>query len=270
MEMTRRRFASTISFLACRASRSPFCTICTILRNSPISSPVSPASIWISWRCCLTLSFSLATRLFQPFALSLDTRLSQRIELGALVIPEKILAHYSVTLGEPHQAALVTHEALVDVVKLLDQRVDARLIEPQRLHLADDLVLELLVPALLRGRERIVAQLVLDVLVLQAPQPLVGIGDIVKGLEHLGFELGLDGGKRERVLHIVVIVIAFTGRGLAALAIVPVGALGRCLERGCCRGRGRWSRRLRQRSAAGSGPCCRDRLPIGADHGGGH
>src|SRR5262249_7896292 len=39
MEMTRRRFASTISFLAWRASRSPFCTMCTILRNSPISSP---------------------------------------------------------------------------------------------------------------------------------------------------------------------------------------------------------------------------------------
>jgi RNA polymerase sigma factor (sigma-70 family) len=51
---------------------------CTILRNSPISRPVSPASTWISWRCCLTLSLSRATRLFQPFVLSLDTRLSQR------------------------------------------------------------------------------------------------------------------------------------------------------------------------------------------------
>src|SRR6267378_1651438 len=164
MEMTRRRFASTISFLAWRASRSPFCTICTILRNSPISSPVSPASTWISWRCCLTLSLSRATRLFQPFALSLDTRL----------------------------------------------------IEPQRLHLADDLVLELLVAALLRGRERIVAQLVLDVLVLQAAQPLVGIGDIVERLDHFGLEFGLDGGKRKRVLHIVVVVeIAFAGRSLA-------------------------------------------------------
>ena len=78
MEITRRRFASTISFLAWRASRSPFCTMCTILRNSPISSPVSPASTWISWRCCLTLSLSLATRLFQPLAESFDTRLSQR------------------------------------------------------------------------------------------------------------------------------------------------------------------------------------------------
>jgi hypothetical protein len=58
----------------------------------------------------------------------------------------------------------------------------------------DDLVLELLVAALLRRRERTVAQLVLDVLVLQAAQPLMGIGDLVEGLDHLGLELGLDRG----------------------------------------------------------------------------
>src|SRR6266542_2647238 len=76
-----------------------------------------------------------------------------RIQLRALVVLEKILASHAVALGEPHQTALVADEPLVDVVELLDQRVDARLIEPQRLHLADDLVLELLVTALLRGRE---------------------------------------------------------------------------------------------------------------------
>src|SRR5262245_66183158 len=85
-----------------------------------------------------------------------------RIELGALVFLEKILARDAVALGEPHHATLVADETLVDVVKLLDQRVDARLIEPQRLHLADDLVFELLVAAFLRGREGVVAQLVLD------------------------------------------------------------------------------------------------------------
>src|SRR5207244_1171279 len=127
-----------------------------------------------------------------------------------------------------------------------DQRVDARLIEPQRLHLADDVVLELLVAALLCGRERIVAQLVLDVLVLQAAQPLVGIGDVVEGLDYLGLELGLDGRKRERVLHIVVVEVAFAGRGLGALAFLAVGAFGRPLERGRARGRGRRRRRLRQ------------------------
>src|SRR5262244_2705790 len=61
-----------------------------------------------------------------------------RIKLGALVVLEKILARDAVTLGEPHQAAFVADQTLADVVELLDQRVDARLIEPQRLHLADD------------------------------------------------------------------------------------------------------------------------------------
>src|SRR5262252_5124563 len=61
-----------------------------------------------------------------------------RIEFGALVVPEKILARDAVALREPHQAALVADQALVDVIELLYQRIDARLIEPQRLHLADD------------------------------------------------------------------------------------------------------------------------------------
>src|SRR5436190_20249095 len=219
IEMTRRRFASTISFLAWCASRSPFCTICTILRSSPISSPVSPASTWISWRCCLTFSLSRAKALPAFCAQFGHAVEPERIELGALVVLEKILARDPVALGEPHETALVADEPLVDVVKLLDQRVDARLVEPQRLHLADDLVLELLVAALLRRRERIVAQLVLDVLVLQTAQPLVGVGDLVEGLDHLGLELGFDGGERQRVLHIVVVEIGFAGRGLGALAV---------------------------------------------------
>ena len=124
---------------------------------------------------------------------------------------QEVLARDAVALGEPHQAALVADEALVDVVELLDQRIDARLVEPQRLHLGDDLFLELLVLALLRGRERLALELELDVLVLQAAQPLVGVGDGVEGLEHLGLELGLDGGEREPILHIVVVEVALAG-----------------------------------------------------------
>ena len=66
MEMTRRRFASTISPFAWCASRSPFCTVCTILRNSPISRPVWLASAWICVRSSLMLSLSRATKFFQP------------------------------------------------------------------------------------------------------------------------------------------------------------------------------------------------------------
>ena len=68
-------------------------------------------------------------------------------------------------------------EPLVEVVELFDQRVDARLIEPQRLHLGDDLFLEPLVLALLRRRQRLVVQLVVDVLVLQSAQALIRNGE---------------------------------------------------------------------------------------------
>src|SRR5580692_9123478 len=131
IEMTRRRFASTISFFAWRASRSPFCTMCTILRNSPISSPISPASACIWWQCCLILSLSLATRLFQALGRELRHAIEpERVELGAQIVLEEVLAHDAVALGEPHQAALVADQTLVDVVELLDQRVDARLVQP--------------------------------------------------------------------------------------------------------------------------------------------
>src|SRR6185437_15791674 len=104
IEMTRRRFASTISFLDCRASRSPFWTMCTILRNSPISSPVSPASVCISWRCCLIVSLSLPTKPFQPLAESFDTRLSQSVL--------SILGEEAGTKeGEPEQGAATREEA---------------------------------------------------------------------------------------------------------------------------------------------------------------
>jgi hypothetical protein len=76
IEITRRRLASTISFFACRASRSPFCTICTSRRNSWISSPVSVASDWISARISLIGFLSAAMKSFQPRVVSFETRSS--------------------------------------------------------------------------------------------------------------------------------------------------------------------------------------------------
>ena len=123
-------------------------------------------------------------------------------------------------------------------------------------------VLELLVAAFLRGRERGVLELELDVLVLQAAQPLVGIGDVVEGLQHLGLELGLDGGERERVLHVVVVEIA-SGRALGLpLAVALIG--GGRLERSSVSRR----RRLRQRQRTRDRHAGHryDRLAVGADH----
>src|SRR5262249_4103182 len=54
-----------------------------------------------------------------------------RIELRAEIVLEEVLARDAMAFGEPHHAALIADEALVDVVELLDQRIGARLIEPQ-------------------------------------------------------------------------------------------------------------------------------------------
>jgi hypothetical protein len=81
--------------------------------------------------------------------------------------------------------ALIAHETLVDVVELLDQRIDAGLAEPKRFHLGDDVVLEPLVAAFLCPRERGILELELDVLILEAAQPLVGVGDLVEGFSDL-------------------------------------------------------------------------------------
>ena len=170
----------------------------------------------------MILSLSLATRFFQPLAAELRHAVEPaRVELGALVLLEEVLARAAVALGEPHQAALVADQALVDVVELLDQRIDARLVQPQRLHRGDDLFLELLVLAFLRRRERVSLELERDVLVLQAAKPLVLACDGVEGLQHLGLELGLDRGVRYPILHIVVVEVTLAPVGCRFL---PIGA----------------------------------------------
>ena len=57
-----------------------------------------------------------------------------RVEFPALVVLEELLAGDAVALGKAHQAALMGDEALVDVVELLDQGLDAVVVERERLH----------------------------------------------------------------------------------------------------------------------------------------
>src|SRR6516164_4167767 len=133
------------------------------------------------------------------------------------MILEKVLARSAVALSEPHQAALVADQWLVDVVELLDQRVDARSVQTERLHLGDDLVLQLLILALLSVRERLPSKLQQNVLVLQAAQPLIGASNGVERLDYLRLELRLDCGDRAPTLRIVVV---FAGRTLGGCFLV--------------------------------------------------
>src|SRR6202000_1134231 len=109
--------------------------------------------------------------------------------------------------------------------------------------------------ALLGGRERLALQLVGDVLLLQAAQLLVVVGDLVEGLDHLRLQLGLDGRERHLVFELVVIHVAVGGgfrRGFA------FGGRGGCRTersrgRRCRRGRNMGRCRLGGRAVTGGG-----------------
>ncbi len=47
------------------------------------------------------------------------------VELRALVVLQEVVARHAIALGQAHQAAFEADQALVDVVELLDQRLDA-------------------------------------------------------------------------------------------------------------------------------------------------
>src|ERR1700738_484539 len=101
--------------------------------------------------------------------------------------------------------------------------MDSGLVQSERFPLGDDCVLELLVATLLSGREGGVLELELDILVLQAAKPLVGVGDMIEACDDLRLELGLKRCKGERVLHIFVVEFAFAGRGGAGVVLFAFG-----------------------------------------------
>jgi hypothetical protein len=87
--------------------------------------------------------------------------------------------------------------------------------------------------------------LVGDVLLLQPPQFLVVVGDLVEGLHHLRLQLGFDGRKRHLVFELVVVHVGF-GRGLGRILFLQL-RLGRGAERR------RRRRRCRGRDMGGRG-----------------
>src|SRR5690606_22468455 len=80
-----------------------------------------------------------------------------RVKLGALVGAQEVFTANAVLVSQTQQLAFVLNKALVDVVELLDQRFDTLIVERQRLHGFDQLVLELLGAELLGGRQVVVA-----------------------------------------------------------------------------------------------------------------
>ena len=96
---------------------------------------------------------------------------------------EEVGALHAIALGEPHQAPFEADEPLIDVVELLDQHLDAGIVQRQRLHVGDHRLLQLLVFTFLGRRQRGVLEAPGDQLILEAAQLLVVIGDAVEDLE---------------------------------------------------------------------------------------
>ena len=174
MEMTRRRLASTISFLAWRASRSPFCTALTMRRNSGISRPVSDASVWISPRSFSMRIFSFLTNV--PHLRPRPPTRSSHVWSSSLPKYSSMNAWRGTPhdFSQAHQLAFLADELLVDAVELLDEALDAVVVERQALHVDDDLVAQLVVGLLLLLGALLAGNLLLELLVLLLAQLLVG------------------------------------------------------------------------------------------------
>ena len=91
---------------------------------------------------------------------------------------------------------------LVDVIELLDQRIDANSVERERLHVSDNLFLEAFLN--LRSWEGVSCEFwhaLLDMLDLQAgPELLVVLRDTVEGFEHARLQSSDSMAERETVV----------------------------------------------------------------------
>src|SRR5262245_31417444 len=140
------------------------------------------------------------------------------VQLVAEILVDEMLARHTETVGQLHQPAFVRDKTLVDRVELLDETLDAGVVERQALDVADDLVAQLVVATLLRAIELLARHLHLNLFIVQLAQPLVRGGNVVEGLEHLRLELGLHGGERQGALVLILVVeLAFNAAFAAIL-----------------------------------------------------
>ncbi|QTK80944.1 RNA Polymerase Sigma Factor RpoS [Agrobacterium tumefaciens] len=138
-----------------------------------------------------------------------------RIEFRTVILLEEAVALDAVGFGKAQQTAFVLHQALGNVIELLDKAVDAVLVQRQRLHGRDQLILQFLVTALLTGRERARAgKTCLHLLILKLAQLLVGIGDGIERFHDLRAQFGFHRSKR-KVGLVVVLFFLFRRQAVA-------------------------------------------------------
>src|SRR4029077_14779778 len=119
-----------------------------------------------------------------------------RIVLRAAVAGDELLALDAGLLAEAQELAFETDQLAVEDVDLLDELLDAAVVELDRAHMPAQLGGELddLALGLGRGLHALVRRL--QPLVQQLVDLLESDGDLVESLDHAGQELLLHGGER--------------------------------------------------------------------------
>ncbi|MNI21438.1 hypothetical protein D3C73_749630 [compost metagenome] len=147
----------------------------------------------------------------------LDALRPVRVHLGAEIGLEELGARDAVAVGQAQQPAFLTDQALVDGVELLDQRLDAGVVQLHRLQAVRDRRRQGLIGLLVLGGQDVALQARLDQLVLQLAELAEVGGDGVQHLHDAVAQLGFQGRDRHgaAVVEVVLVILFAVAVGLA-------------------------------------------------------
>ncbi len=143
------------------------------------------------------------------------------IELGAEVGLEELHARDAVAVGQTQQAPFQPHQALVDRIELLDQGLDAVVVQLQRLEVLNDQVRQFVVLLALGLGQVLAGQARLDQALLQLAEGLELGGDRVQRRHDAFAQLGLHG--RHRGTGPVVEIVVAVAFALGAFRLLRGG-----------------------------------------------
>ena len=154
-------------------------------------------------------------------------------ELSPEVGLQELGTRDAVAVGQTQQPTLQPHQALVDRVQLLDQRLDPVVVELEALQVADDAARELQVASAVLLREVAAGEPGLDQLLLQAAEGVELRGDRVQRLHDAVAQLGLHGADRRAGAVVELVVFrSFRSRGGGTVVILSSRCGLRCSNDG--------------------------------------
>ncbi len=116
--------------------------------------------------------------------------------------------------GEPQNLALQPDQPAVEAVKLVQQLLNPVVVEVDVLHPLDQFLAQLLEPLFLARFGLFARGQGLEALHLHPVKLLVGLGDVLEGLDDLGLQLGFKGGEGQVVFTVVLVVIIVVAAAL--------------------------------------------------------